>query len=578
MKPIKKWRLPERQSESILDQLLDERGYRTEVQKEEFLKPIAPEKLIEDEPKTGLALKDLKRALEVIEKAVAEGRPIIIHGDYDVDGLCATAILWQTLYQDLGCKNCRPFIPNRFDHGYGLSLSSVDSISNLRDLGDLGHLKPLLITVDCGITAAAAVEYAQQKGFEVLVIDHHARPAELPDCEILWSDKMCAAGLAWVLSQKISELEIRELGEELPNSLINSSTNQLKYLDLAALATIADLQSLTGFNRGLVKYGLEKLNQTGNVGLKALMAAAGIEGRKIGAFEVGWVLAPRLNASGRLENALDSLRLLCTHDQDQAHEIAQSLNRINSERQELTRSMVTLAIDQIHNSKFQIPNSKITVVAHEDFHEGIIGLVAGKLVQEYGLPAVVISKGDEFSKASARSVTGFDIVEFLRSLGDHFEDIGGHAGAAGFTLRTEKIGDFLSAVKGQMSDVVLPEPVLKIDAEIKFEDLNLELYEKISRLEPFGLGNPEPVFLLKEARVAEARTVGTQGQHLKLRVTSYQSPASVSVDCIGFDFGDRLNEAVVGGQIDLVFYLSEDRFNGRPKISLKVKDFQASRL
>lgn len=571
MKKVTKiWQISPSVSTDILEQILFLRGCQTSEEKEKFLKPPDPKTFLSNLGEIGLTKEVLEQSLGLIQKAIEEKKTIIIHGDYDVDGICATAILWRTIYQDLGYKNCLPFIPNRFEHGYGLSKESIDSINNLSDLGNLSQLRPLLITVDCGITAYDSVSYAKEKGLEVLIVDHHAKPEKLPGCQILWTDKLCATGLAWTLSQRLLQ------GDPLKN------------LDLVALATIADLQPLIGPNRSLVKFGLEVLNKTENVGLKCLVKSAGIEGKKIGTFEVGWLLAPRLNAAGRLEDALASLRLLCTNDENQAAEIAQKLNQVNAERQDLTKQMMELALDELKVSAKAGSTSggesgewKVKVVAHEEFHEGIIGLVAGKLVQEFAAPAVVISKGPEFSKASARSVSGFNIVEFLRSLGDHFENVGGHAGAAGFTIKTDKIDSFLSAVNEKQPTIILPEPVLKIDAEIKFEDLNFDFLEKIFQLEPFGLGNPEPVFLLKNARVVEARTVGAQGQHLKMKIQksnikNQKLNINSLIDCIGFDFGDRLSEVPVGQQIDLVFYLTEDKFNGHHKISLKIKDFKPS--
>lgn len=554
----KSWQIKERRHPDLREHLLTLRSGPGREDQETFLNPPRPPSYLENPEKIGLDANDLRAAADLIRAAMTWGRTIIIHGDYDVDGLCATAILWQTIYKDLAYKNCLPFIPNRFDHGYGLSTESIDSLSSLRPpLADSQGVA-LLIAVDCGITAVEAVEYAKEKGFEVLVVDHHAKPEKLPKCQILWTEKMCAAGLSWVLSQSLLQ------GHPLR-------------MDLVALATIADLQPLTGFNRSLVKFGLEELNQTKNVGLKTLIKSAGIEGRKIGVLEIGWILAPRLNAAGRLESALKALRLLCTTDASQAQTIAEELNEINRQRQSLTATLLERAKNLVGEDW-----SKVKVVVGEEFHEGIIGLIAGKLAQEFGLPAVVISRGPEFSKASARSVTGFDVVAFLRSLGDHFQDIGGHAGAAGFTIRTEKIESFLSAVKSHESDVILPEQNLNVDAEINFEEINDDLWSLCQSLAPFGLDNPEPVFLLSPVRVAESRTVGARNQHLKLRVSPLPPPAQAGrastdiIDCIGFDLGERIKEVWVGEKIDLAFYLYEDTFSGNLKLSLKLKDLRKS--
>lgn len=571
MNQKKRWQISPPSPLDLIDQLLSLRFCQTAQEKEVFLDPPNPQTFLDDPGMAAILPEDLQATLELVQNSMARERPIVIHGDYDVDGICATTILWKTLYQDLNYKKCRPFIPNRFDHGYGLTKESINEIlsSQLTTAaagsrsGGTTNNSPLLITVDCGITSYDEVAYAKEKGLDVLILDHHSKPQKVPEAQILWTERLCATGLAWILSQSLLQDDL------------------LKNLDLVALATIADLQSLTGPNRSLVKFGLEVLNVTKNVGLKQLFKFAGVGGRKLGTFEVGWILAPRLNASGRLEDALQSLRLLRTSDEGQAVEIAQKLNKVNASRQELTKQMVDLAIGQIQDSGFKKLDSKITIAVHEDFHEGVIGLVAGKLVQEYGTPAVVISRGAEFSKASARSVRAFNIVEFLRSLGDHFENVGGHAGAAGFTIRTSKIEEFIKAVGEKQSAINLPELLLEIDAEIKFEDLSFSLYEKISQLEPFGLGNHEPVFLLRGVRVVEARTVGAQGQHLKLKIQNSElrikegDRPGTTIDCIGFGMG-RESSLAAGNLVDLVFTINPDDYSGPGRILLKIKDFKVS--
>ena len=587
MKGKGKWVLKKRLSPDVFENLLCLRNLNSPLEIENFLAPPQPSFFMTEHRLAGLENDSLNKASRLIKESIADGRTIIIHGDYDVDGICATAILWKTIYQGLGYKKCLPFIPNRFDHGYGLSRESVDTILSSQltaatagsRSGGTTHpdvksgSRPkhrdnsqLLVTVDCGITAATAVEYAKGKGFEILVVDHHSQPERIPDCQILWSDKLCAAGLAYFLSEHL-----------LPQGHFGGP-------DLVALATIADLQPLTGPNRSLVKYGLAALNQTQNLGLRTLIKAAGIENRKLGTFEVGWVLAPRLNASGRLENGLQSLRLLCTNDPAQALLIASDLNKSNAERQEMTKQALELAGRLI--GEFNNLREKVKVAIHENFHEGIIGLVAGRLVQEYAVPAVVVSKGPKFSKASARSVTGFNIVEFLRSLGDHFEDIGGHAGAAGFTILTEKIDEFLLALKARQESLQFPDRISEIDAEIRFEDLNLELFNQVEKLAPFGLGNPEPIFILKNVKVVESRTVGSQNQHLKLKISGTQNslrPETLrtraklktqnwNIDCIGFNLSEKKDFCDPGALVDLVFYLSSDSFTGSDRLVLKIKD------
>lgn len=545
------WRLPAAKSQlSLIERLLQNRGL-IKSQQREFLNPPWPSFELARKHRL-LAKKDLAAASRAVAKAIDEKRTIVIHGDYDVDGLVATAILWQTIHRDRNYPHCLPFIPNRFEHGYGLSLQSIDAILTDSKRGPLtrGPLaeKGLLITVDCGITATDEIKYAQEKGFEVLVIDHHARPQKVPSCLTIWSDQTCSGGLAWLLAQEMSPPSPR------------------RYLDLAALAVVADLQPLLGFNRSLVKFGLECLNETENVGLRALIKAAGFEGRQIGTFEVGWILAPRLNAAGRLEAAIESLRLLCTIDEENALRLSNKLNDLNQERQAMTKASVERALKLVGDGP---ASANVSVVAHEEFHEGVIGLVAGKVVAKTGKPAVVISRGKEFSKASARSVNGFNIVEFLRSLGDHFENVGGHAGAAGFTIRTEKIEQFVAAVGETAAKLSLSPVNLNVDAELSLADLNSELLETLARFEPFGPGNPEPLFLSRDVRVADLRLVGNNGGHLKLRLAG----SGVTWPAIGFGQGEASVTLRVGDRLDVLYHLSEDDWRGERRIQLKLKDF-----
>lgn len=533
----------------VLRVLLANRGITVEGPNE-FLEPPRPS-LELAKRLLGFNEEDFEKISSIFTNAINNCRPIIIHGDYDVDGICATAIIWQAIYHDLGYKNCRPFIPNRFDHGYGLSEESIDAI--VKDLSlyltnnqELKAENPaLLVTVDCGITASHEVEYAKSKGFEVLIVDHHVKPETIPDCSIFWSDRVCAAGLSYIISQILNH-------------------GQTDFLELAALGTVADLQPLLGFNRSLTKFGLEELNTTKNVGLTALKKVSGIEGRNIGTFEIGWILAPRLNASGRLENALESLRLLCTKSEKQALEIAEKLDSLNLERQELTKTAVDLALSITQGESL----SKINVAVHKQFHEGIIGLVAGKLVSHLGTPAVVISKGEEFSKASARSVEGFNIVEFLRSLGPHFENIGGHSGAAGFTICTERIEEFLKALNRGQENLEIPPPLLRVEKELKLEEITGDLLEIINKLAPFGIGNQEPLFLSRKVPIQNVTFVGSEKSHLKLNL----GVNGKSYSAIFFGKGALYKDLVAGDCIDVVYNLSEDNWNGGRSVSLKIRD------
>lgn len=514
----------------------------------------------------------LEKAAQMILETINHGGKIIIHGDYDVDGVVGAAILWEKIYFDLGYKNIIPFIPDRFADGYGLTEKSLAHLSASLSADEKSFL---LITVDCGITALSAVEQAKAKGFQVLVIDHHTRGASLPAADsILWSDKLCAGGLAWLVSCQMSDARCQLGKDKLATGNWLLATDQL---DLVALATIADLQPLTGANRLLVKAGLPAIaygcrrwqaglpaiSRSGRVGLQALIKAAGLPPEKeIGPYEVGWILAPRLNAAGRLEDAMAALRLLVTRDPAQAAELAKKLSQTNAERQRLTLNMSEHARSQVMVEK------KILVVSHEEYHEGVIGLVAGRLAQDFYRPAIVISRGEIYSKGSARSVNGFNIIEAIRTTEDLLVDAGGHPMAAGFTIETIKIAEFQQRLENY-AESQLPQELLqaelKIDTELGLWEITPELFQKIAAFAPFGIGNPQPTFLTRGAMISDLRTVGGNNQHLKLRLND-------SFTAVGFGLGEWAGKLKLGDKIDVVYTLEENRWNGKTSLELKLKD------
>lgn len=488
---------------------------------------------------------------ELVRGKIKSDVPIFVHGDYDVDGIASTAIFWKVLYHDLGYKKVVPFLPDRFEQGYGLSRESIDRIYQLsQDRYGSFTEGSLLITLDCGITSKDEVEYAKAKGFEVIIVDHHSRPELLPEALIIWSDRLCAAGLSYFLASLL-------LGRGAEG-----------YLDLAAIGTVADLQPLLGLNRSLVRHGLTILNQTENLGLRQLIKAASLEGKRITPFEVGWVLAPRLNAAGRMENALNSLRLLCTKNVQRAGEIARQLNEINKERRRVTEEAFQDAREKVLAGN---GNFFINLVHSESYHEGVIGLVAGKLAQTFLRPAIVISQGKEFSKGSARSVKGLDIISYLGNLRFLFEGVGGHPMAAGFTIRTERIEELSKFVSQPTPED--PTREILVETELFSDDLSENILEDIAAFEPFGSGNEEPLFLLRGVAIGSLRTVGKGAEHLKmsLKIGGKVFPA------IAFGQGEKITQLKSSDFLDVLAYLQTDQYSSGPtKLSFKLKDFDAS--
>lgn len=471
----------------------------------------------------------LVAAAKRIKKGIKDKESIVVYGDYDADGICATAIMWETL-RDLGAK-VMPFIPQREKEGYGLSKEGVDEITDCQ----------LLITVDSGIVANSAVEYAKKKGMDVIVIDHHEKPKKLPKAKVIvHTNKLCAAGMAYILSKKLGGRE--------------------DLLELAAIATVTDMMPLVDWNRAIVKLGLEKLNKTNRSGLRALFNVAGIE--KVGTYEIGYMIGPRLNASGRIESALTALRMLCTRDFSKALEWAKLLNDTNRTRQIMTEEMTTHALQNTGLSSTE----KIIVIESETYHQGVIGLVAGKLVEKYYLPAIVISRGETISKASARSIGGFNIIEAIREFENLLVNAGGHPMAAGFTIETTRIKSFETKIKSYAQKTVtaaMLERTLRVDMELDLGKISIDLYKKIAEMEPFGLGNPEPVFA-GDGKIENVRTVGQGGKHLKLVVSGF--------DAIGFGMGSLAAKLKVGDLVRIAYSIVLDTFNGNHKLQLKIKD------
>jgi single-stranded-DNA-specific exonuclease len=527
--------------------LLENRGLKKKKEIEEFLHPdlssVTPKNV-------GIDTKQLLKALKRIEKAIKNNEQIVVFGDYDVDGITGSAILWETLYEFKA--NCLPFIPDRKEEGYGLSIKALQN-------DNLVKLRPkLIITVDNGIVANEAVAFANMQGIDVIITDHHTVSDTLPEAyAIVHTTKLCGAGVAYLLSR---DLRVRK-----------GQSNEIEdtHLELAALGTVADLVPLTGANRAIVTKGLEKLRQSKRPGLLAMLQQARVIQDAIGVYEIGYIIGPRLNASGRIASAMDSLRLLCTRNNVRAQELAAKLESTNRERQQLLKDAAEHALKSVRESGDE--TNKILIIGHESYEEGVIGLVAGRLVEAFYRPAIVLSLGDTVSKASARSISGFNIIEFLRMHIDHFINIGGHPMAAGFTIETAKISALKKIletnVKSLMTEALLTR-TLKIDFELPFSLISEKLYNTMQDLSPFGMANPEPVFATRDVIVEGFRVIGKDGNHLRL----FLKQNDITLEAIAFGMGDLAVDLKTGNKIDVAYVLNENTWNGDTKLQLKVKD------
>ncbi|MBI5465458.1 single-stranded-DNA-specific exonuclease RecJ, partial [Candidatus Gottesmanbacteria bacterium] len=456
---MRKWKILHQKTKEIIKVLLKNRGLKTKKEIEEFLNPPNPSNL---EPKTlNIKTSELVKAVKRIKKAIKENESIVVYSDYDADGVCGAAILWETL-NELGAK-AMPYIPHRVEEGYGLSQKGIDFVKK-------EHGASLIITVDHGISSLEKVAYAKKQGIEVIVTDHHVPPKvpKVPKVPTIHTVDLCGAGVGWILAKEL---------QKIPGIKGAKFRESESYLDLVAIATIADMVPLTGANRTLVKHGLEELNkqsfssnQTKRIGLEALIKETGIKKGGIGVYEVSHILAPRLNAMGRMEHAMDSLRLLCTRNKERAYELARHLDRTNRERQRLMEETSFHAENLLikHAAACQ-RGTKLIFLSHASYNQGIIGLVAGKLVEKFYRPAIIVSLGEEYSKASARSINGFNIIETIRKAQDLLVDAGGHPMAAGFTVETKKLPELekrLMEIAEQELDSEKLTRVLKIDCEI----------------------------------------------------------------------------------------------------------------
>lgn len=532
--------------EDIIKLLLDNRGLKMEKEIDTFLHPdlskVTPKSVAIDSTQ-------LKKALSRIEKAVKNKEQIVVFGDYDVDGITGSAILWETLY-GLGAV-CVPYIPNRKEEGYGLSKIGISNL--MEQVSSIS----LIITVDNGIVANDAVAFANEKGIDVIITDHHTVAEKLPDAfAIVHTTQLCGAGVAYLLSKEIRKS-------------LNAEEKEDNHLELAALGTVADLVPLTGANRAIVTAGLGKLHQTKRLGLLALFQLAKIDQQSIGVYEIGYMIGPRLNASGRIDSAMDSLRLLCTKNKERAAELASKLELTNRERQQLLKEATEHAIGGIREKG--LGDRKILIIGHESYEEGIIGLVAGRLVEAFYRPSIVLSLGETVSKASVRSISGFNIIEFLRLHTEHFVNVGGHPMAAGFTVETAKISllqKTLEEKAAEMLEEALLVRSLKIDCELPFSVLTKELYTQIQQLAPFGMANPEPVFATTQVAVVSLRVIGKEGNHLRLVLKNDDK----TFEAIAFGMGELGATIKPGDMIDLAYILDENTWNGETKLQLKVKD------
>jgi single-stranded-DNA-specific exonuclease len=514
----------------------------------------------EREPHDPFLLGDMAAACERIRAAIAAGKRICVHGDYDVDGIAATSLA-VLLLRELGAE-VEWHLPSRFDEGYGVSR---ETIGRLADEGC-----GLVLTVDCGITAVEEVAEAKARGLEVIVTDHH-RPLSdehgprLPDCPVVATrpsdypfPELCGTGVVYKLGQALFGVD-----SEIPK----------RHLDLVALATIADVVPLVDENRSLAIAGLRALARTQKPGLRALMRAAGVDPAAIDASAVGFRLAPRINAAGRLGHPREALELVLTEDGDDARRLANSLEELNRERQAVEGRIVREAIAEVESWPEEQRRRRAYVVAGEDWHEGVIGIVASRLVERFNRPVVLIAgeAGGAEWKGSGRSIPAFDLHGGLGACASLLGRWGGHRAAAGLSIKPENVPEFAERFAEHAAGLLLEDdlqPVTHIDAIVpRGRGLTLDLCAELARLAPFGLGNPGVTLLAPGCELGDLATVG-EGKHLRFRV---RRDGSDSGSAIAFGLGGRLDSYRQDRRWDVAFRLEENRWNGTVSPQLVVR-------
>ena len=534
----------------VLQQILFNRGYGEREKARAYLEA---RQLPGTDPQN---LTGIPAAVQRVLWARDKQESVAIYGDYDADGVTATALL-QLYLQSFGI-DARGYIPNRFDEGYGLNIEALDSLKS--------EGVSLVITVDCGIRSLKEARHAAEIGLDLIISDHHHVGSELPEAIAIVNPKqpgdtypekdLAGVGLAYKLAEA---LDAAQGGTEAVHQ---------DYLDLVALGTIADLAPLVGENRFLVRQGLYQIRRPQRQGILSLIGVAGLKREAISATDIGFALGPRINAAGRLDSAYDALELLTTQDVGRSAFLAQKLEFQNRERQQITRKIQEHAEETALSEN---PGALLLFAAHPDYNPGVVGLAASRLTDRFYRPAIVAFIDEEFTRASCRSISEFHITKALDQCADLLEYYGGHAAAAGFTIRNEhlpELKDRLQILANEhLSDVDL-RPTLSADVEIPLSDLKPEILDYLEWLEPTGYGNRQPLFTSRDLLVNKSRTVGKDGSHLKMTV----SDGHITFDAIAFRQGHW--QAQMPTRVDLMYNFEVNEFRGQKTLQLNVKDLK----
>ena len=512
-----------------------------------------------------MLMRDMGKAVARIQKALANDETIVVFGDYDVDGITSTVLLLDYL-KNCGAK-CLRYIPRRIEDGYGLS---KDAIQGLRDKG-----ATLMITVDCGITGNEEIDFAASIGMDVVVTDHHECKENLPRAVAVVDPHRPddAYPFKYLAGVGVALKLVLALGGESREEALFS-----RYCTLAAIGTIADVMPMSGENRIIVSRGLECITQSDFIGLHALLQEAGLMDKAITSVQVGFVLAPRINAAGRMGAADKAADLLLCQDPAEAARLARELCALNRERQAVEQTIYAQAVEQIDHLPLQ--ERSALVLASDTWHQGVVGIVASRLIETYYRPTVVLTMSNGFVTGSARSVPGFDLYQAIESCSDLLENFGGHMYAAGLTMRPERVEEFTRRFNAYVEENIDPitlQPQVEIDSELFFSNITPAFRRDLNRFQPFGPGNPAPVFATcGVSNHGDAKLVGMECEHLRMDLMQRQKP-NTTIQTIAFQQPTHYEWIRAGHPIDVCYQIVENHYRGSVSVQLRIKDIKPLR-
>ncbi|MEE0944746.1 MAG: single-stranded-DNA-specific exonuclease RecJ [Clostridia bacterium] len=522
-------------------------------------------KLFMQKPLSGvhnpLDLPDMELAAERIVEAIKNNEKIVVYGDYDVDGITSVVLMYRFLKSE--GADVEYYIPDRVSEGYGINIMAINKIARSG--------AKLMITVDCGVTAVGEVEFARTQKLDVIITDHHTCKEELPRAVAVVNpkrpdsryafDSLAGVGVAFKTVLAVA----MKLGRSTRDVF-------MKYAELAAIGTIADVMSVTDENRIIIEHGLDVMKNGGNLGIRALLEASDAFQRPIDAATVAFIIAPRINAAGRIGNAATAVKLLLSETEDEANEIAALLDKANRDRQEAEQAIFEEAMDKVMKDP-TFDKKQVIVLWGEGWHHGVIGIVASRICERFYKPCILVSFENGVGKGSGRSIPGFNLFNALTATEEHLTNFGGHSAAAGLGINLDSIDAFTTAINKYAAGVLTPEdmiPKIDIDCRLKPETVSVGFAKALKKLEPFGADNERPVFSILGVRIVSIDTVGADKKHLKMRVAS----DSTAISAIGFNMSEYAAFFKAGDIVDVAFSADINVYQGRENPQLLLKDIK----